>query len=320
MTEIILHAEPGVVMSWEDFQAQRPPYSIALDGYVHGLSNYSPSGPFANFNHHEGVDRFSTRSTCMQIFFSIKLGLFDAFTRNGKRFAHVFVNDADQDVCLSYWLLINPDRADSLTWEDPLAKLIIFEDFMDASAGAYPFDDSHQPDSLLRRQAWIFEPYTAARSARRLHSMSGQDLERLIAEISERITLYSEDRGQSLDIDEDPQIIGGGPGWKMIIETSGYGRIRIYSSGTCAFVGMRNRSDGNFTYVLGKMSPYITFPLETIYEALNMAENLTSTDNSWGGSNTIGGSPRKTGSRLSPQEVEQIINDIIGETTKDSGP
>lgn len=311
MTEIILHAEPGVVLSWEDFLTQRPPFSIALDGYVSGRSNYSPAGPFANFNHHEDVDRLSTRSTCMQIFFSIKLGLFDSFTKNGKPFAHVFVNDADQDVCLSYWLLTNPDKALSVKWEDPLAKFIVFEDFVDASAGAYPFDDSDKPDSLLKRQAWVFEPYTTARSERRLHSMTGPDLEQLIGTISDRITQFTENRGQSLAVEADPEIIGGGPGWKMIAETSGYGRTKIYASGTGAFVGMRKRSDDNYTYVLGKMSPYISFPLVKIYEALNKVENLEPAHNLWGGSDLIGGSPRKTGSRLSPQEVEQIINKVI---------
>lgn len=315
MTEIILHAEPGVVMSWEDFQAQRPPFSIALDGYVSGQSKYSAAGPFANFNHHEGVDRLSTRSTCMQIFFSIKLGLFDSFNKEGKGFAHVFVNDADQDVCLSYWLLTNPDKAAAVRWEEPLAKFIVFEDFIDASAGAYPFDDTHKPDSLLKRQAWVFEPYTRARSERRLHSMTGSDLEGLIKTISERISLFTENKSQAVEIEADPEIIGGGPGWKMIAETSGYGRSKIYASGTSAFVGMRQRSDGNYTYVVGKMSPFIQFPLVKIYDALNNAEHLQSVHNCWGGSDIIGGSPRKTGSRLSPHQVEQIINKVILTTT-----
>jgi len=319
MTEIILHAEPGVVMSWEDFQTQRPPFSIALDGFVSGQSKYSPSGPFANFNHHEEVDRLSTRSTCMQIFFSIKLGLFDSFQKEGKGFAHVFVNDADQDVCLSYWLLTNPDKAASVRWEDPLARFIVFEDFVDASAGAYPFDDTHKPDSLLKKQAWVFEPYTTARSERRLHSMTGQDLEELINTISDRITLFTENKSHSIEIEADPVIIGGGPDWKMIAETSGYGRTKIYASGTSAFVGMRKRNDGNYTYVLGKMSPFIPFPLIQIYKTLNEAENLESAHNLWGGSDIIGGSPRKTGSRLSPQEVEQIINNVILKTTSGVG-
>jgi len=311
MSGIILHAEPGVVMNWDDFQTQRPPFSIALDGYVSGISKYSPAGPFANFNHHEGVDRLSTRSTCMQLFLSIKLGLFNSFKREGKPFAHVFVNDADQDVCLSYWLMSNPDKVATLTWEDPFTRFLVIEDFIDASAGAYPFDDSHKPDSLLKKLAWVFEPYTAARSERRLHLMNGQDLIGLIEAVYHRITLFTENRSQSIEIDAEPEIIGGGPGWKMIVERSGYGRTKIYASGTGAFVGMRKRSDGNYTYVLGKMSPYISFPLVKIYEALNNSENLKSVDNVWGGSDLIGGSPRKTGSRLSPPEVEQIVNQVI---------
>ncbi len=315
MAEIILHAEPGVVMSWDSFQAQKPPFSIALDGYVSGQSKFSPSGPFANFNHHEGVDRLSTRSTCMQIFFSIKLGLFDSFSKDGKCFAHAYVNDADQDVCLSYWLLAHPDKAASVKWEDPLAQFIVFEDFIDASAGAYPFDDSNEPDSLLKRQAWVFEPYTTARGERRLHSMTGQELEWLIKSISDRITQFTENKGQSIEIDSHAEIIGGGPGWKMIFETSIYARTSIYASGTSAFVGMRTRNDGNYTYVLGKISPYVPFPLFKIYKTLNEVEKLESPHNSWGGSDIIGGSPRKTGSRLSPQEVEQIINNVIMDTT-----
>ena len=149
--------------------------------------------------------------------------------------------------------------------------------------------------------------------------MTGRDLEELIAIISERITLYSQNKGQSIELDTVPEIIGGGPGWKMILETSGYGRSTIYSSGTSACVGMRKRSDGNYTYVLGKMSPYISFPIVEIYEALNKAENLTDTHDSWGGSNTIGGSPRKSGSALSPVDVEQIINDVILSTSEGSG-
>ncbi|MDB4516356.1 hypothetical protein N9089_02010 [Crocinitomicaceae bacterium] len=311
MPEIILHAEPGVVMNWEDFQATKPPFSIALDGYVSGLTKYSSSGPFANFNHHEDVDRLATRSTCMQVFFSIILGLFDSFRKDGKRFAHVYVNDADQDICLAYWLLKHPDETVSIKWEDPLSKFIVFEDFVDASAGAFPYDDSHEPDSLLKRQAWVFEPYTAARSERVLHAMTGPDLVQLIETIAGRITLFASSQGEKIELDTIPEIIGGGPGWKMIVETSIYARTSIYASGTGAFVGMRPRNDGNYTYVIGKMSPYVPFPLVKIYETLNEIENLDTAENQWGGSDIIGGSPRKTGSGLPPRDVEDIINKII---------
>jgi len=58
------------------------------------------------------------------------------------------------------------------------------------------------------------------------------------------------------------------------------------------------------------------FPLERIYDALNNAEGLSSPENCWGGSTIIGGSPRKTGSRLSPEKIQQVINDCIKQEQK----
>lgn len=313
MAEIILHTEPGVVMSWGDFISTKPPFSIALDGYVTGQTKYSSAGPYANFNHHEDVDRLATRSTCMQIYFSIVLGLFDTFFKNGDPYAHVFVNDADQDVCLSYWLLTHPEKVHAAMYGGSLARLIVLEDLLDASGGAYPFDDSNEPDSLLKKQAWVFEPYTSAREERLLHSMNSGEMATMIDEISHRISLFIDDKGKSIELDIEPVVIGGGRGWKMIIEKNGCSRVSLYASGTKAFVGMRQRNDGKYTYVIGKMSPYVPFPLEKIYKALNSSEHLDSIDNQWGGSNIIGGSPRKTGSGLAPQEVETLINRIINE-------
>lgn len=311
MTEIILHAEPGTVLTWEKFQASKPPFSMALDGYVSGQTIYTSCGPYASFNHHEAVDRMATRSTCMQIFFSLKLGLFDTFQQHGKPYAHVFVNDADQDVCLSYWLLKHSETALNTSWLDPLARFLVYEDFIDASAGAYPFNDGGEPDSLFRQQAWVFEPYTKARSEQKLHAMTGTELVALIEEICDRISLFTQSKSGALDVDTTPEIIGGGRGWKLMVDTSIYARTTIYASGSHAFVGVRKRNDGNYTYVIGKMSPFITFPLLKILEELNTIENIQTAEDGWGGSDIIGGSPRKTGSTLPPEKIEAIINNIL---------
>ena len=309
MATIMLTAEPGTVLTWDQFTAAKPPGSLALDGYVSGLTRYTARGPYANFNHHEGVDRLATRSTCAQIYLAIVMGLFDAFTDRGDPAVRVFVNDADQDVCLSVWLLKNPVFTQSLVWEDPIARLLILEDFVDASAGAYPFENLNDP--LLRQQAWIFEPYTTARSDGRLHAMTGGDLVSLIDAVGNRLTRFARGRAEAIDLDTRHQIIGGGPGWKMVIETGIYTRTELYASGTKVFVGVRRRDDGNFTYVVGKMSPYVPFPLPAVYVAVNRAEHSISQGNAWGGSDIIGGSPRKTGSSLTPAGVEAIINGVL---------
>ena len=311
MADITLHVEPGIVRNWEEFQTEKPPFSIALDGFVYGMTRYNPIGPYANFNHHEEVERLSTRSTCMQIYFSIMMGLYDSFQKAGKPYAHVYVNDADQDVCLAYWLLKNPEQVSLIRWESPLARFIVAEDFLDASAGAFPFDDSIRPDSLLKTQAWIFEPYTKARRERTLHLMDGIAMQQLIEAICDRITLFAQSKSRMLEPDLKPEIIGGGRDWKMIVEKDGYARSSLYASGTKAFVGIRQRKDGNYTYVIGKMSPFVTFPISDIFQVLNQVENLTDACNLWGGSDIIGGSPRRTGSTLPPQRVETIINELL---------
>ena len=37
---ITLHIEPRRVYTWEEFVAQKPPYSIALDGFVESTQEY----------------------------------------------------------------------------------------------------------------------------------------------------------------------------------------------------------------------------------------------------------------------------------------
>ena len=105
--------------------------------------------------------------------------------------------------------------------------------------------------------------------------------------------------------------IGGGPGWQLIYEKGPYARTKLFSKKIRAYVSLIENREGTYAYTIGKMSPFVVFPLERIYGALNKAEGLYSEENCWGGSTIIGGSPRKTGSRLSPEKVQQVINDCI---------
>jgi hypothetical protein len=60
------------------------------------------------------------------------------------------------------------------------------------------------------------------------------------------------------------------------------------------------------------MSPFVYFPIEEIYKRLNAAEGrLHGSRDAWGGSDTVGGSPRLSHSRLKPGEVERIINAAV---------
>jgi len=86
----------------------------------------------------------------------------------------------------------------------------------------------------------------------------------------------------------------------------------LFASGVSAFVSVLERPDGGWTYTIGRMSPFVAFPMEPAYAALNEAEGTMPGPQGWGGSNMIGGSPRGTGSRLSSADVERVINRVTG--------
>ncbi len=310
---IRVYLEPRVVMKWEDFINSKPSFSIALDGYVKGPPKFLIQGPYANFNHHEGVARIATRSTCAQVYFYIRLGLLDTFQKNGKPNARVYINDVDQDVCLSCWLLKNSEKLEGLRFDNVLVQLILFEDILDASAGAYPINPGNPQ---IHRQAWIYEPYTQARTDGRLYKMSKKEMKEILWSVCDRIDAAVDGRGGEIELDTRYVKIGGGPGWQMIDEAGPYARTKLFAEKIKAYVALIENRKDTYAYTIGKMSPFVMFPQESIYAALNKAEGLSSQENCWGGSAIIGGSPRKTGSRLSPEKVQKVINDCIKQEQK----
>lgn len=305
---IDLYVEPRVTKSWARFCSENPPLSISLDGYVEGPPAFSPIGPHANFDHHAKVDRLSTRSTCMQVFMAVTMGLFDSFQKDGRPFANVFVNDPDQDTCLAVWVLNNPDRCQGLRINQPVARLLIGEDILDCTGGAYPVDPNNRG---MQEQAWIFEPYFAARMDGRLFRMDAAGMGSIIHQVGERITAFTEGEGELIELDTRYDEMGGGAGWRLIVEHGPHARTALFGAGVRAFVSARDNGDDSWTYTIGKMSPYVRFPVDELYTALNAAEGLADGPGGWGGSNTIGGSPREGGSKLPPLEIERLVNEHL---------
>ena len=306
--DITLHVEPGIVKNWDEFRQQSPPFSMALDGYVDAPPSFDAAGPHANFDHHFGVNRLATRSTSGQVLVAVSLGLFDTFQRDGRGIANVYVNDCDHDVSLAYWLLCNADLVSGFRIEMDIVKLIIGEDFLDTTAGAYPVD-IHRP--AVRKLVWVFEAYSDARATGRLSQMGAGEMQAVIEETARRITCLTRGDAEERDAVGDYNQIGGSAKWKMIREEGAFARTKLFSEGTRAFVSVRDRPDGRIDFSIGRMSPFVDFPLDRIFRQLNAAEGTADSSDRWGGSDTIGGSPRRAGSRLSPAEVERLIESVI---------
>ena len=254
------------------------------------------------------MNRLATRSTTGQVLVAIYLGLFDSFCESGRPLANVYVNDCDQDVCMAYWLLSNADQVSNMRIEMSISQLIIIEDLLDATAGAIPVD----PDrSIIRKQAWAFELYDVARSTGELQQMGAEEMQHLIEATADRLSQLALTKGEERELVGKYEVFGGGQDWRMIREWGQHARTKLFAQGVRACVAVRELSPGSFAYTIGRMSPFVDFPIHHIFEALNHAENINGDQDRWGGSDTIGGSPRLRGSRLTPPEVEKIIEEVI---------
>ncbi|MBS3140666.1 hypothetical protein J4405_00810 [Candidatus Woesearchaeota archaeon] len=299
---ISLFVEPGKVYSWEDFKREKPRFSIALDGIVDDSTQRDPYGPYANFDHHVRVDRASTLSTSLQVYEEINMDLFDTFRLSGIPEANIFVNDPDEDTCLAYWLLKNHERIPNHAFP-AINRLVTIEDKLDRHAGAYPL-----PESRIRRQlAWIFEPYNNARFKGTLHNLDSDGVRNIIETVSGRITEHVFNGGQELALEGHYEVIGGGDTWKLTKETGPASRMAMYNDKIKAFISLVGEKDGRFFYVMGRKSVWVPFDIPALYKYLNGIDTGITDNNKWGGSNTIGGSPRLTGSSLDPNSIEIAV-------------
>ena len=309
MSRISLHVCPRKVISWDEFIATHPPRSIALDGYVKGSTRRDRKGPYANFNHHEGVDRSSTKATCDQVQYEITMGLFAGFKQEGVPTAHVYINDPDEDTSTAVWLLRNHETV--ARGDAKINRLVRCEGLLDVSAGAYPIGDT----TFRRVMTWIFAPYNHARFSGRIAVMEEAEMCNVVDAVGQRITQHVfGDGGEEIALTGHYDRIGGGEGWTFTRETGPASRMAMYNDGINAFVSLvAQKPDGSFVYVVGSRSAWYPFDLARIFAAANAAEpaGLVTDDNLWAGGDTIGGSPKKTGSKNHPEIIQQVVNAAI---------
>lgn len=293
-------------LAWGTFRDTHPAGSIALDGYVGEGPNFDPNGPFYNANHHEEVNRLATLSTAQQILMGVRMGLDRAFMVDGLFSPKVFVNDTDQDVCAAWYLLNNIDQTRRPS--PALNRFINVAGTLDATAGAFPYDRDLR---ILGELAWVFEPHTRFKASGEMAKKDNEQYRSVIQDVQGRIALHLLGRGESTKLDTTYQIIGGGKDWKMIEETGKDGRVGALVDGIDAYVSVQELPDDKWRYTVGCRSEFIPFAVTKILDQLNEVEGCT--DDRWGGAGIIGGSPRVGGSKLTPAEVEKIVNDVIME-------
>lgn len=239
-------------------------------------------------------------------------GFLEWLSDNGKQKIYLIAQDFDQDVATTVWQFLNRERLG----EERVIKLVNAEDRLDTTVGAYSFQDDPR---FLRELAWVYRPYTEARQADRIRSMSGAEMAQLILEMGKRISTFADGKAQEAELDLSFRRLGGGEGWDLVEEIGVDARTGMFQAGVRAFISFRTRIGEDGTSVLapsaiGKISDYIDFPVTEFYERANSKEGITKDCiNRWGGSSTNGGPPREGGSRLTVKQVEEIMNSLLEE-------
>lgn len=296
---IDLEIRPYEVCTWDDFIAKAPPFSIALDGYVSDGPKCVrlPDGWRMNMNHHEGVYRTATRSTCAQALIEVRAGLFERFRDRAGPKATLWVNDLDEDVCLAVFILRNAWLAKSAI-NPALNRLVGMEDLLDTFGGAYPFS----PDMpALRELAWVFSDCRAYRGLR----PEATDMRRVIDSVGLRIAAHIAGRGESVDIATRYEVLRRGAGWVEVREIGADCRTAMLADGIRTFV--TRRASGQV--VIGNLSPYSPFNLMNCAAALDIAEGVRDgTTDRWGGGDTFCCSPRSAGTKLSMDRIGEILD------------
>ncbi|CAN5691358.1 hypothetical protein BH11PAT2_BH11PAT2_04570 [soil metagenome] len=299
---------PKRTTSWKDFtQEMQMPHSIALDGYVPEGPRLNLQGPWANFNHHEEVSRLETRATCAQVLIALRMGLMQVFDPSH---VSIHVNDCDEDVCLSVYLLRNYAQT-GLHENYRLNRLVFMEDMLDTTGGAYTFPGD--PMSL-KQLLWVFEPYHVFRARGQLYT--GRGFRNVIDFVGRRIQAHIDGDESYIEPDMDFEVVDRVNDLIMIREIGANARLGVYRSGVQYFISVRELRDGRFAYSLARSSQFVPFPIPKLLKVLNACElgvrissniRVDGSTGGWGGSDMIAGSPRD-GSVLSPVSVMNILS------------
>ena len=302
-------------MSWKKFLEKTPMNSIALDGIVTGGPAYDESTRHVNFDHHDKIVREATMSTCMQVYFAINGGLFKLFRENGKPYAHVYINDVDQDVALSMWELENYRLIERTDKIENLKKFIELTNELDVTGGSFPQNFN---DKLIHQHNWVFEEYNKLRKSGKLADASEEIVRKNLESTNLRITAFVMGRSGEKEMEIKYEILYQSPyGYSIINEIGGNeSRPFLFLWGMDAFISLvGERDDGKKVWSIGRRSRYIPFPVNELYNLFNKAENLSEEDG-WNGSDNIGGSSRIHGSKLDYKQLSEITDNYLSEKYK----
>jgi len=321
--ELVCHESPSITVRIERglsvaSQAVRKstPGTIFLDGVAQAGPLMDVEKHIYNLDHHEGCIRSFTLATCEQAMVVVRkgLGLQD-------RDWTLYANEPDFDTVLAIWILLNHLHVNDRDGEvrSQIMPLVRLQGVIDAQG--------------LEMQELCGFP----------EDLREATYSRLLQLREKEMALKKEGRWQEIDfldytaetLSAVDAMVYSAHHFKAVLKVEELAR-REMENGSLAIAcrcdagiyeveqylkrvhGKRLgiiilQKDGH-NYTLRQVDTFLSKSLINIYERLNIVDpavRSTRSGNRWSGSAEIGGSPRATGTRLSPDQIAEICAETV---------
>ncbi|MEK7409047.1 MAG: hypothetical protein AAB225_28625 [Acidobacteriota bacterium] len=295
---------------WGHFLRATPEYSIGLE-VMDDVPGHR--GHHVHFDHHEGVIREVTMAAAMQAYIAVRQGgLMERWLKR-QRPVHVWVWNADQDVCLAAFVLEYHHLLERAEGEPLLRWIVQYNNKIDVCGGLYPVK---LEDLVKNHFTWVFDPY---RQQRMHGKVQGDEalVTTTIRQVCDRLFDLLNGRAGTAPITAEPEILYASPYDYVIADEKGDPNSRLVLAAekhTNLVSLICKRPSGRYTYSIIRGSPYDedTFPVPVLMEAFQAAEDRPDI-RIWGGSNLAAGSDSELGSSLCWERLRDIAEPIVRE-------
>ena len=294
--------------------------SIFLDGAAQGEPFIDPKRQVYNLDHHEGCVRAFTLATCEQAMVLIRKGL-----DLRKRDWTVYANDPDLDTILAIWVLLNHIRLNELNGKTRvrIMPLLRLQGLIDAQGLEMKDLCGLPPELLAETQASIDELRARELALKKRGRWQASDLLRFTADrlrAIDRLVYPPKHFDDVAEIDElvRAEIAGGSVAIVCRASAGIYEVERQLRRLHGRRLGLIVLQTNPAAYSLRQVDPYLPASLEKVYAHLNLIDPEAGghrSGNRWGGSAEIGGSPRATGTRVSPEQIAQVCEQAFSAPT-----
>ncbi|MFN3604988.1 MAG: hypothetical protein ACK4UJ_09790 [Leptonema sp. (in: bacteria)] len=298
-----------------------PERSIFLDGAARGEPFLDNERQIYNLDHHEGCERTFTLATCEQALVLVRKGM----NLKEKNWS-IYANEPDLDTIFAIWVLLNHKYLASGNTKQykKIIAILRLEGVID-SLGLELIDILGYSESALkeyqnkleklrtyeldikRQGLWNSINYTEY-----THKILNL-VDSLVYETGEVKNLKGIVEIARAEITDDDSVVVY-EGELGIYELEEY-LNKIYDKKP-TFVVLKK--DVN-TYTLRKSDVFSPLDLTNVYDRLNIFDknvNGKVRENRWGGSSQIGGSPRITGTFLTPGQIVEIFKNAFYKPSK----